>query len=153
MKKRIVAFAMAFLMLASAPGTALAVENGAIGNGSIEITPFASKYLNSYTVVLAAKGSGKMNVSMSVDGTGVMDKIGVMEIEIDYLKNGTWYYWGSLDSVEHPEFYSYNSRDYVGDASFTGTPGVTYYVTLTVYAKKGTGSDTGYVTSPAVVCK
>jgi len=135
-------------MLLSVSGTAFAVENGAI-----EITPFASKYLNSYTVVLAAKGSGKMVVSMSVDGTGIMDKIGVMEVEIDYLKNGTWYYWDSLDSVEHPEFYAYNSRDYVGDAYFTGTPGVTYYVTLTVYAKKGSGSDTGYVTSSAVVCK
>lgn len=145
MKKRFVSFLMAVLMIISVSGTTSA--------GGIEITPFASRYLDSYIVALAAKGNGQMSVSMSVDGTGVMDKIGVMEVEIDYLKNGSLQYYDSLYASEYPEFYDYNSRDFVGTAYFTGTPGVTYYVTLTVYAKKGTGSDTGYITSSAVVCK
>lgn len=31
---------------------------------------------------------GKIAVIMNVDGTGVMDKIGVREVEIDYKENG-----------------------------------------------------------------
>ena len=37
--------------------------------------------------------------------------------------------------------------------TFKGTPGVSYRVTLTVYARNSKGSDTGYITSYTVVCR
>lgn len=57
------------------------------------------------------------------------------------------YYYESQFASEHPEFYEYNSRDFVGTTYFQGTPGVSYRVTLTVYARNSKGSDTGYITS------
>lgn len=112
----------------------------------------ASYYLDGYSVGLCADGNGQMAVAMTVDGVGVMDKIGVRELYIEQKINGVWEFYDSLDAAEHPEFYDYDSRDYIATTYFTGTPGVSYRVTLTAYAKKGTGSDTGYVTSPTVVC-
>lgn len=141
MKKRAISFLLAVVMLLTLTGTAFAVA------------PRASDYLDSYMVVLRAMGNGTMEVSMSVEGVGIQDKIGVREVMIEKKINGVWTYQESLDSVDYPEFYAYNSRDYLGAVNFTGTPGVSYRVTLTVYARTGTGSDTGYVTSPVVVCK
>ena len=92
-------------------------------------------------------------MAMTVDGTGIMEKIGVREVEIEYKANGVWHYYESQFASEHPEFYEYNSRDFVGTTYFQGTPGVSYRVTLTVYARNSKGSDTGYITSYTVVCK
>ena len=89
---------------------------------------------DSYTVVLSAKGDGRMLVTMVVDGVGVQDKIGVSKIDIDEKVNGKWQYYDTLYAVDHPEFYDYNTRDYLGDVSFYGTPGNSYRVTLLVYA-------------------
>lgn len=118
-----------------------------------KIVPYASLHLNEYTVVLTAKGNGEMSISMSVDGTRTQDKIGVMRVDIDEKVNGVWRIYDTLDSVDHPEFYEYDSRDYLGSVSFYGTPGLTYRVTLLVYAEKDGSSDTGTVTSYTVMCQ
>lgn len=113
----------------------------------------ASYYLDGYTVVLSAKGNGRMLVSMIVDGVGIQDKIGVSKIDIDEKVDGKWHYYDTLYAVDHPEFYDYNTRDYLGDVSFYGTPGNSYRVTLLVYAEKDGGWDTGDITSYTVECK
>ena len=119
-----------------------------------EITPFrASYYLDGYSVVLSAKGDGRMLVTMIVDGVGVQDKIGVAKIDIDEKVNGKWDYYDTLFAVDHPEFYEYDTRDYLGEVSFYGTPGNSYRVTLLVYAEKDGGWDTGDITSYTVECK
>lgn len=141
MKKKAISFLLVMVTLFTLAGTAFAA------------TPRASDNLNNYMVALRAMGNGTMEVSMSVEGVGIQEKIGVREVMIEKKINGSWVYHGSLDSVDYPEFYAYNSRDYLGAVNFAGTPGVSYRVTLTVYARTGTGSDTGYVSSPAVVCK
>lgn len=153
--KKVLSLVIAMCMFFSLSSTAFAVD---VGKSEAEPTAVAnvlraSYYLDGYSVGLGAKGSGLMAVAMTVDGVGVMDKIGVREIYIEQKIDGVWKFYDSLDGAEHPEFYDYNSRDYIGTTYFTGTPGVTYRVTLTAYAKKGTGSDTGYITSPTVVCK
>ena len=152
MKRRIFAVAMAAALVLCLPISSYAavVEDNSIGVHSVTR---ASKYLDGYSVGIEARGNGKIAVAMSVDGVGVMDKIGVREIEIQKQVNGSWSYYDSMYASEHPEFYDYNSRDYVGTAYFQGTPGVTYRVILTVYAKNSKGSDTGYITSYSVLCK
>ena len=88
-----------------------------------------------------------------IHGVGKQDKIGVLAIDIEKKVDGEWQYHDTLDSIDHPEFFTYNSYDHVGAVDFYGTPGVTYRVTLLVYTKKGSGSDTDTITSPAVACK
>lgn len=147
MKKRLISLLIVLTVVFSVTGGALAVEPGHT------ITPFASAYLDGYSVALSAKGNGKMSLSVDVNGMGMQDKIGVVYIDIEQKVNGTWKYYNRLDAVDHPEFYSYHSRDHVCNATFNGTPGISYRVTVKVYAQKGAGSDTGYVTSYAIVCK
>ena len=36
---------------------------------------------------------------MTVDGTGIMEKIGVAEVEIEYKTNGVWRYYDSLRNI------------------------------------------------------
>ena len=132
---------------------AISLCGSAFASQSNELTPYASYYLNDYTVILSARGNGVMEVTVDVNGVGVQDVIGVSYIDIEQKVNGTWQYCGTLDASEHPDFYEYNSQDYLGSVTFTGTPGVTYRVTVQVYAEKDGGWDTGYITSYTVTCK
>lgn len=66
---------------------------------------------------------------------GVLNSLLTALNERKYTNEGhTWRYYDSLFAAEHPEFYEYNSRDFVGTTYFQGTPGVSYRVTLTVYS-------------------
>lgn len=150
MKKQFLAFALSMAILLGGAIPAYALDNNMVGTYTITR---ASQYLDGYSVGIEARGNGKIAVAMTVDGTGIMEKIGVAEVEIEHKTNGGWRYYDSLFAAEHPEFYEYNSRDFVGTTYFQGTPGVSYRVTLTVYARNSKGSDTGYITSYTVVCK
>ena len=75
-----------------------------------------------------------MRVAVVVNGVGILDKIGVTRIDIEQKVNGKWIYYDTLDSVDHPEFYTYNARTYLNEIPFDGTPGVSYRVTVKVYA-------------------
>ena len=146
----IMSIMMMVAMLFSMNITAFAVDR--IG-APIAHAMRSSSYLDSYSVGIEARGNGTIAVTMTVDGKGKMEKIGVIEVEIEQKVNGIWRYYDSQYGAEHPEFYDYNTWDYVGTTYFQGTPGVSYRVTLTVYARNSKGSDTGYITSYTVVCR
>ena len=146
----IMSIMMMVAMLFSMNITAFAVDR--IG-APIAHAMRSSSYLDSYSVGIEARGNGTIAVTMTVDGKGKMEKIGVIEVEIEQKVNGNWRYYDSQYGAEHPEFYDYNTWDYVGTTYFQGTPGVSYRVTLTVYARNSKGSDTGYITSYTVVCR
>lgn len=109
----------------------------------------ASSYLSTYKVALTAKSNHRMAIDASVDGTGMMDKIGVSVVDIDQKINGVWSDYDTLYAIDNPTFYQYNSVSYRDTISFYGTQGVQYRVTLTVYASKNGGAHTGTITSYA----
>lgn len=137
--KKVISLLFAFLMLVSLNCTAFASEE-------------ASYYLDGYYVALEAAGNGKMAITVNIEGVGKQDKIGVMCIDIDEKVTVKWVPYDSLDALDHPEFYSYGSYDYVNTIYFYGTPGHSYRVSLIVYAGKSGGSDTGFITSFEAVC-
>lgn len=117
------------------------------------LIPYASHYLDEFSVVLSAEGDAEMCVSVSVDGVGKQDKIGVASIDIEERSGNGWVYFDTLYAADNPDFYDYNSYDYMGDAYFEGTPGVEYRVIVYVYAEKDGGSDTRSITSESCVCR
>lgn len=139
-------------MMFSVGMTASAVYRPETGRPTINGTR-SSAYLDGYSVGIEARGNGKIAVAMTVEARSKMEKLGVHEVEIEQKVNGNWRYYDSQYGAEHPEFYDYNTWDYVGTTYFQGTPGVSYRVTLTVYARNSKGSDTGYITSYTVVCR
>lgn len=147
MKKMTVSWVTVIALLFSLTTTAFAAEE------NLDAVLLASNYLDGYSVGIEARGNGKIAVIMTVDGKGTMEKIGVSEVYIEEKANGSWKEYETQYAVEHPEFYAYKSQDYVGNAYFYGTPGMSYRVTLTVYAKNSNGFDTGYITSYSVVCQ
>ena len=145
MKRKVVSTLLAVVMLLGLVTTVYAENDQAI--------PYASSYLEEYYVSLSAEGNGKMLISMGVEGVGLQDKIGVTSRDIEEKENGQWNYYDTLYSIDHDEFWAYNSRFYVGTATFNGTPGMSYRVRVYVYAQKGTGYDTGRVVSYTIECK
>ncbi len=142
MKKKVMAFVLTIIIAFGISGTVLASEDQVR----------ASHYLDSYYVVLLAKGNGKMAVSVVVNGMDTEDMIGIMEIYIEQKIDGKWHYYDTLDWSEHPEYTENNTDTYCNTVYFQGKPGDTYRVTITVYAGKDGGWDTGYVTSVPEVC-
>lgn len=143
MRKRALSFCLAVMVLLGTASAAYAVEARASHN------------LDDYSVSLSAKGNGVMSVTAVVNGVGEQDKIGVRQIDIEYKTSldEEWKYYDSLYAAEYPELYTYGERTFMGGVDFDGEVGHYYRVTIAAYAKKGTLSDTGYVTSTGVRCK
>lgn len=136
--------------------TALALifsANGTLAAEFSDIQPYASNYLDSYAIVLVAKGSSKMTISYTVGGTGVMDKIGVQKLTIQEKTGSAWSDYLVYTGGGNQDFYGYNKTDHTGDVSFYGTPGKYYRAIMVVYAEKNGGYDTGTITCTEKVCK
>ena len=145
MKTRVTSICLVIITMISLSSTVWAAKNEAV--------PYASDYLDDCSVALDSTGVGQMVVDVTVDAVGIADKIGISEIYVERKEAGKWEFYKSLDSVDHPEFYVYNSRDYLNSIYFSAESGYTYRVTITAYAKKGSGSDTLNLTSYTCVCK
>ena len=143
MRKKVISFFLATLVLLGIAGTVSAIELRASHN------------LQSYHVGLSAKGNGQMLITYDVNGVREQVKIGVQSIDIDYKKSADseWAYYDTLFASTHPEFYAYNTSMHEGEIYFDGVPGAIYRVTIVAYAKDKDSSDTGYVTSPGITCK
>ena len=96
MKRKIMSIMMMVAMLFSMNITAFAVDR--IG-APIAHAMRSSSYLDSYSVGIEARGNGTIAVTMTVDGKGKMEKIGVIEVEIEQKVNGNWRYHWSGDTV------------------------------------------------------
>lgn len=114
---------------------------------------FASDYLESYLLLLTAKGNGKMLVTYSVDGTGYMTKIGAESICIEEKVGNSWRevntYYGSSNS----DFYSYNALGHLSSMEFSGVAGRQYRATMVAYAGNNRGNDTRSITCTPEFCK
>lgn len=80
MKKQFLTFALSIAILLGGAIPAYALDNNMVGTHTITR---ASQYLDGYSVGIEARGNGKIAVAMTVDGTGIMEKIGVAEVEIN----------------------------------------------------------------------
>ncbi len=115
----------------------------------------ASEYLESYAITVEAKGGGKMVVAFGVYGTRTMDQLGAQKIVIEVETTpDRWIPFITIDGDSNTDkYYAYNSLFYEGTYTFWGNPYDRYRATLTAYAEKDGGSDTGDIESSETVCK
>lgn len=145
MKKRIFSVLLVFTLLGSLNWSFAAGEDG--------IEPYASEYLDGYAIGVNAKGGGRMSITFIVYGTDTMDKIGAQKIVVEEWDGASWTDIITYAVEEYPNFYATQAAEHGASVAFYGLPGLQYRATLTAYAEKDGGSDTGTVTSPIKTCK
>ena len=134
-KKRLILRVAAIILIVTIvlPVNAMAVE------------PRASDYLTAYTAYIYPAGWGKIQVWFSVDGTGTMDEIGALEIQIYESKDNENWYW--VETFMYPDdegMLGFNNYYYTGHVEYSGTIGRYYKAYVCVWAGKDGDGDTRY---------
>lgn len=105
----------------------------------------ASDYLNSYTAYIYPAGWGKVQVWFSVNGTGDMDEIGALEIQIfESTDNENWYWVETFMYPDDEGMLGFNNYYHDGYVEYRGTIGRYYKAYVCVWAGKDGNGDTRY---------
>lgn len=134
-KKRLILRVAAIILIVTIvlPVNAMAVE------------PRASDYLTAYTAYIYPAGWGKVQVWFSVDGTGTMDEIGTLEIQLYESKdNETWTWVKTFEHQNDEGMLGYNNYFHDGYVEYNGTIGRYYKAYVCVWAGENGDGDTRY---------
>lgn len=143
MSRKIVALMACVLLLMATPTAFAAVPP----SGDIA-EPQASSYLSAYKAYISPVGNGKIEVWFSVSGVNLMDKIGAATIVLKQSSNGTsWTTVKTFQAESYSGMLATDKMSYTSHVSYSGTAGKYYQAIVTVYAEKGSGSDSRLVTT------
>ena len=132
---RLIAIVLVVVLLC--PIEALAVESR------------ASDYLNSYTAYIYPAGWGKIQVWFTVDGTGTMDEIGALSIQLyESRDNETWTWLKTYDYTDYSGMLGYNNFYHDGHVDYNGTIGRYYKAYVCIWGGKDGDGDTRYFWTP-----
>ena len=110
----------------------------------------ASEQIMSYYINTTAAGDGEIAISVSIDGTGKMTRIGAKRIVIYNKINNVWALADSM-SQNDPGMSSSNAYFHSNTIFYSGKSGTEYKIEVTVFAQDSSGSDsrtqTFYVTA------
>lgn len=110
------------------------------------IAPKASYYLTQYNTYICDIGNGEIQIWYEVTGTGYMDEIGVLSIELYEVKSD-----GSLKWVKTFLYEDYNTMLFYDDnyiyshVSYQGSSSKTYKAYVCIWAGKNGNGDTRYM--------
>lgn len=109
------------------------------------VQPYASAYLDNYSAYVYLPGNGEVRVYFDVQGTGTMDELGVLTIEIWESTNGsTWTWKESFTHDTTSGMLSYNDNFHSGHVSYNGVAGRYYKAYVCVWGGKNGNGDTRY---------
>jgi hypothetical protein len=109
----------------------------------------ASYYLDAYTAYIYPAGWGKVQVWFSVDGTGTMDEIGALSIQLYESKdNENWTWVKTFHFADYSGMLGYNNFYHDGHIEYNGTIGRYYKAYVCVWAGKDGDGDTRYFWTP-----
>lgn len=109
----------------------------------------ASEYLSTYGAYVYAAGSGKVQVWFDVQGTGDMDELGALSIQIyECSTNSTdiddWTWKKTFTHDSTADMLAYNDYLHVSHVDYSGTTGKYYKAYVCVWAGKNGDGDTRY---------
>ena len=109
----------------------------------------ASDYLTAYSAYVYPAGWGKVQVWFSVDGTGYMDEIGALQIQLYESKdNETWTWVDTFHYTDYPDMLGYSDFSHYGHVEYNGTIGRYYKAYVCVWAGKDGDGDNRYFWTP-----
>lgn len=124
--RKLIAFVFAFMFFSSFVATA--VET---------IQPFASNYLDAYSISAIPQGGGKILVEATVNAVHPkMTKIGFSIISLYEMNNNSWTLVETVSSQ-----YTSNAGSHRYQFTYKGTVGKSYYAAASFIAEDATGSD------------
>lgn len=113
------------------------------------VQPRASDYLDNYNAYVYLPGDGRVEVYFDVQGTGMMDELGALCIQIyecstnsSDLDDWTWIQTFTYDST--PGMLNYNDFLHCGSVSCQGVVGRYYKAYVCVWSGKNGGGDARY---------
>ena len=106
---------------------------------AIELSPRASDYLDGYGASLyPGSTKGSVRVAFTVTATRHSDRVGVSELVI-YKSNGSRV--ATISGTVSNGLMCEDTTFHMGDYTYYGEAGVSYYAKLTIYAERDGGSD------------
>lgn len=109
--------------------------------------PYASRYLSAYNTYICRVGTGgQIQVWFDVMGTGTMDEIGVLSIELYEVSSDGTETW--LKTFRHESNSSMLIEDdwyHCSYVSYQGSSSKTYKAYVCIWAGKNGGGDTRYM--------
>lgn len=110
------------------------------------VQPLASAYFGSYCPTVSALGGGKVQVTISVTGTSIMDEIGADSIVLYESTDQTdWEQVKTWDKSTYPGLFDEDTSEHTATVSYYGVAGRYYKAYICIYAKKGTGMESSYI--------
>lgn len=106
-------------------------------------SPQASEYIRSTSVNIFPEGDGKLLLENKVGATRIVDKIGIITLEIQTKRNG---YWQAIETLVTDD-YLYDTGTYIYDLFYYGTAGTEYRSYVEFYVENDGGSEIKVVTS------
>ena len=133
------AIALCLVLTLILPVAVLAAENEVA-------TPYASYYLDAYNTYICDLGSGKIQIWYEVAGTGYMDEIGVLSIELyEVNTDGSLTWVKTFQHEDYSTMLSYNDDYIYSYVSYQGSSSKTYKAQVCFWAGKNGSGDTRYM--------
>lgn len=110
------------------------------------VMPMASYYLDLYNTYICDVGGGEIQIWYEVLGTGYMDEIGVLSIELYEVKSDGSLKW--LKTYLHEDYASMLINDdnyHCSYVSYQGSSSKTYKAYVCIWAGKNGSGDTRYM--------
>lgn len=139
-RNRLISQVVIFLLVISLviPSSALAAEND-------DPMPYASDYLSLYNTYICDMGKGEMQIWFEVMGTGDMDEIGVLSIQVyESTNNVNWTWKKTFLYEDTPGMLTYNDYHFVSHVTYHGIAGRYYKAYVCIWAGKDGKGDTRY---------
>lgn len=134
----VLVLALCVFFFQTVPVSAVATDN--------TVAPRASYYLNAYNTYICDLGNGEIQIWYEVAGTGFMDEIGVLSIELYEVNSDGSLTW--LKTFLHEDYSSMLSYDddYIYSyVSYKGSSSKTYKAQVCIWAGKDGDGDTRYM--------
>ena len=110
----------------------------------------ASDYLAEYGAALIATEKGKYDIFYDLTATNTSDSLGVSQIKI-YKSDGT--YIATIKGTIANGLIIEEDYTHTGVYTRSGISGNSYYAEVTVFAKRGSGSDSRTITTNTITVK
>ncbi len=134
---KVVALCLVFVL--ATPLTANAAETDTI-------MPLASYYLDAYNTYICDMGGGRIEIWFDVMGTGDMDEIGVLAIELyEVNSNGSLTWIKTFLYEDYDTMLAYDDWSHTSYVSYQGSSTKTYQAYVCIWAGKNGSGDTRYM--------